>query len=167
MTWNLSINSFNEKLIDSFSVNSSILVGGITNFKTSISNMENFENTTSNSTDEFSVKDSLTTLILNFDKAFLVMMGILIIFMQAGFGFLEAGSIRAKNATNILIKNYADLCMGGISFWLTGFSFAFGEHNPFIGLDHFLLINTPRSDYPFFFFQVSLYSVQQGASQFR
>ena len=104
---------------------------------------------------------------MNCDAYFLVVMGIIIIFMQAGFGFLEAGSIRAKNTTNILIKNYADLCMGGISFWLTGFSFAFGEHNPFIGLDHFLLINTPRSDYPFFFFQVSLYSVQQGASQFR
>ena len=147
MTWNLSINSFR--------VNSSISVNDIANFKTRISNMENFENKT-NSTDVFSVNDSLAILISNFDKAFLVMMGILIIFMQAGFGFLEAGSIRAKNATNILIKNYADLCMGGIAFWLTGFSFAFGEHNPFIGLDHFLLINTPRSLYPFFFFQVSL-----------
>ena len=148
MTWNLSINSFR--------VNSSISVNDIAaNFKTRISNMENFENKT-NSTDVFSVNDSLAILISNFDKAFLVMMGILIIFMQAGFGFLEAGSIRAKNATNILIKNYADLCMGGIAFWLTGLSFAFGEHNPFIGLDHFLLINTPRSLYPFFFFQVSL-----------
>ena len=127
--------------------------------------MENSESK-NNSTDHFSV-NSLDTLISNFDKAFLVMMGILIIFMQAGFGFLEAGSIRAKNATNILIKNYADLCMGGISFWLTGFSFAFGEHNPFIGLDHFLLIDTPRSDYPFFFFQVSLYRVQQEPTQFR
>ena len=61
--------------------------------------MENFENRTNSTMDDFSVKDSLDTLISNFDKAFLVMMGILIIFMQAGFGFLEAGSIRAKNAT--------------------------------------------------------------------
>ena len=151
MTWNLSINSF--------SVNSTILVGNIiTNFKTSISKMENLESKNSNSTaDDFSAEDSLATLISNFDDAFLIMMGIIIIFMQAGFGFLESGSIRAKNATNILIKNYADLCMGGISFWLTGYSFAFGEHNPFIGLDDFLLINSPKSDYPFFFFQVSLY----------
>ena len=115
--------------------------------------MENSESK-NNSTDHFSV-NSLDTLISNFDHAFLIMMGIIIIFMQAGFGFLEAGSIRAKNTTNILIKNYADLCMGGIAFWLTGYSFAFGEHNPFIGLDHFALINTPRSDHSFFFFQAS------------
>ena len=50
----------------------------------------------------------------NLDQFFLVIMGVIIIFMQAGFGFLEAGSIRAKNTTNILIKNYADLCAGKI-----------------------------------------------------
>ena len=54
------------------------------------------------------------------DSFFLVVMGSIIIFMQAGFGFLEAGSIRAKNTTNILIKNFADLTFGerGMSFEL-------------------------------------------------
>ena len=48
----------------------------------------------------------------NMNSMYLVIMGSIIIFMQAGFGFLEAGSIRAKNTTNILIKNFVDLTFG-------------------------------------------------------
>ena len=48
----------------------------------------------------------------NLDHLFLMQMGTLIIFMQAGFAFLEAGSVRAKNTINILIKNFSDLCFG-------------------------------------------------------
>ena len=55
---------------------------------------------------------SIEVLKNNLDATFLVVMGSIVIFMQAGFGFLEAGSIRAKNATNILIKNFADLTFG-------------------------------------------------------
>ena len=45
-------------------------------------------------------------------------MGTLIIFMQAGFAFLEAGSVRAKNTINILIKNFSDLCFGKLEVGL-------------------------------------------------
>ena len=55
---------------------------------------------------------SIAILGTNVNSMFLVIMGTIIIFMQAGFGFLEAGSIRAKNTTNILIKNFADLTFG-------------------------------------------------------
>ena len=49
---------------------------------------------------------------VNMNAMFLVIMGSVIIFMQAGFGFLEAGSIRAKNTTSILMKNFIDLTFG-------------------------------------------------------
>ena len=108
-------------------------------------------------TEGLSEEEKLAALMSNNNDYFLAVMGIIIIFMQAGFAFLEAGSIRAKNTTNILIKNYADLCIGAILFWLIGYSFAFGAHNPFIGFDYFMLVNLPKSDYTFFFFQVSTY----------
>ena len=47
-------------------------------------------------------------------------MGTLIIFMQAGFAFLEAGSVRAKNTINILIKNFSDLCFGELKWIRSG-----------------------------------------------
>ena len=64
--------------------------------------------------------DAFDILKSNINAMYLVIMGSVIIFMQAGFGFLEAGSIRAKNTTNILIKNFVDLTFGnflGIIFW--------------------------------------------------
>ena len=65
--------------------------------------------TSSSNIEELIVLDVLKE---NLNAMFLVIMGAMIIFMQAGFGFLEAGSIRAKNTTNILIKNFADLTFG-------------------------------------------------------
>ena len=78
----------------------------------------NFENESSipyfKNVSDASEMTNIDQLQTNLDQFFLVIMGVIIIFMQAGFGFLEAGSIRAKNTTNILIKNYADLCAGKI-----------------------------------------------------
>jgi Amt family ammonium transporter len=57
----------------------------------------------------------------------------LVFFMQAGFGMVEAGFIRAKNACNILTKNFVDYCSASIMFFLVGYAFMFGEGNGFIG----------------------------------
>ena len=64
--------------------------------------------------------DAFDILKSNINAMYLVIMGSVIIFMQAGFGFLEAGSIRAKNTTNILIKNFVDLTFGNFLGILIG-----------------------------------------------
>ena len=50
----------------------------------------------------------------------------LVFFMQFGFAMVEAGFVRSKNTTNILMKNVLDACVGGIAFYCVGFGLAFG-----------------------------------------
>ena len=93
----------------------------------------------------------------NEDCFWLFFGGCLVFFMQAGFALLEAGSIRAKNTKNILIKNSLDACLGAILWWSLGYSFAFGaDGNTFIGgKDFFSALDKPASTtyYAFWFFQ--------------
>ena len=58
----------------------------------------------------------------------------LVFFMQAGFGMVEAGFIRAKNTCNILTKNFLDFCMASLGFFLVGYGLMFGDGNGFMGL---------------------------------
>lgn len=55
----------------------------------------------------------------------------LVFFMQAGFAMVEAGMTRAKNASNIIMKNLLDFSVGSLAFWLIGASIMFGAHKSF------------------------------------
>ena len=50
----------------------------------------------------------------------------LVFFMQPGFALVEVGFTRAKNASNILMKNLMDFSIGSIAFWAVGFGIMFG-----------------------------------------
>ena len=64
--------------------------------------------------------------------------GFLVFFMQAGFAMLEVGTVRSKNAQNILLKNLFDIAVGSILWYLIGFGFAYGESSGgFIGTSFF------------------------------
>ncbi|KAM3306113.1 ammonium transporter 1 member 3 [Capsicum chacoense] len=94
---------------------------------------------------EASVTDSVNAIYLLF-SAYLVFV------MQLGFSMLCAGSVRAKNAMNIMLTNVVDAVVGSLSYYLFGFAFAFGDSNPFIGANFFALKDIPSSSYDYSFF---------------
>jgi Amt family ammonium transporter len=71
------------------------------------------------------------------DTIFLLFASTLVIFMNAGFGMLEAGFCRQKNAVNILSKNLIVFGVAVIAYWAFGYALMYGEGTPFIGLKGF------------------------------
>lgn len=61
------------------------------------------------------------------DLMWIVICGILVFFMQAGFTLVETGFTRAKNAGNIIMKNLMDLCIGSLGFWAIGYTIMYGD----------------------------------------
>ena len=56
-----------------------------------------------------------------------VLAAILVMFMQAGFAFLEAGLTRMKNVGHIAAKNVLVLAIASIVYYFVGFGIAFGD----------------------------------------
>jgi ammonium transporter, Amt family len=63
---------------------------------------------------------------------------LLVIFMQAGFAFLEIGFSRAKNAGTVVAKILTNFSIAALAYWAIGFAFAFGNGD-LIGTHGFLL----------------------------
>jgi len=67
------------------------------------------------------------------DNVWILIAATLVLFMQAGFAFVEAGLTRAKNVANVMMKNMMDLCFGALAFFAVGFAIAFGGDMDGIG----------------------------------
>lgn len=79
----------------------------------------------------------------------------MVFFMQAGFALLESGMSRAKNAVNVMMKNYVDVCAGSLIFWLVGFGLMFGSNSSgFFGASHFALTTGTPWDFTVLLFQI-------------
>ena len=56
-----------------------------------------------------------------------VLAAILVMFMQAGFAFLEAGLTRMKNVGHVAAKNVLIFALASIVYYVVGFGIAFGD----------------------------------------
>lgn len=69
----------------------------------------------------------------------------LVFMMQAGFGMLEAGLTRAKNVSNIMMKNLMDFSVAAIGYWAIGFALMFGTGNALFGTSGWLVSVDPQN----------------------
>src|SRR5919205_558189 len=76
-------------------------------------------------------------LLIAASTIWVVLTAVLVMFMQAGFAFLEAGLTRMKNAGHIAGKNVLIFGLCSIVYWMVGFGIAFGDGNALVGTHGF------------------------------
>lgn len=76
---------------------------------------------------------STADLKVGLDTVWVMIAGMLVFFMNAGFCMLETGFCRQKNAVNVLAKNLIVFALSTIAFWAIGFGLMFSDGNGFIG----------------------------------
>ncbi len=83
------------------------------------------------------------------NSIWVVVAALLVIWMQAGFAFLEIGFSRAKNAGTVVAKILTNFSIAGLMYWACGFAFAFGIGD-IIGHDGFFLrgYGDPQTAFP-------------------
>src|SRR2546429_3519060 len=96
-----------------------------------------------------------TQLIVAMNTVWVVVAAVLVMFMQAGFAFLEAGLTRMKNAAHIAGKNVLIFGVCSLVYWAVGFGIAFGDGNRVIGTSGFApsvdsLLAVGKAPYSFF-----------------
>src|SRR5215217_3907006 len=60
------------------------------------------------------------------NSIWVIVAGMVVMFMQAGFAFLEIGFSRGKNAGTVVAKILTNFSIAAIAWWVCGFALAFG-----------------------------------------
>jgi Amt family ammonium transporter len=89
--------------------------------------------------------DGKLPIEVGINSIWVLVAGILVMFMQAGFAFLEIGFSRGKNAGTVVAKILVNFSICAICFYAVGFAFAFGEGNQIIGTHGFFLAGSDAS----------------------
>ena len=69
---------------------------------------------------------TLTTVVDELNWTWVIVAGVLVMFMQAGFLFLELGFTRGKNVGTMVAKILVNFSVASIMWWICGFGLAFG-----------------------------------------
>ncbi|NMM07709.1 ammonium transporter [Polaromonas sp.] len=62
------------------------------------------------------------------DALFILLGGIMVLAMHAGFAFLELGTVRKKNQVNALVKILVDFSVSTVVYFVVGYAVAYGTH---------------------------------------
>ena len=62
------------------------------------------------------------------DALFILLGGIMVLAMHAGFAFLELGTVRKKNQVNALVKILVDFSVSTVAYFVVGYGVAYGTH---------------------------------------
>src|SRR5438132_11337218 len=94
-------------------------------------------------------------LLIAANTVWVVVAAVLVMFMQAGFAFLEAGLTRMKNAAHIAGKNVLIFGVCSLVYWAFGFAIAFGDGNGIVGTHGFFpstdsLLSVGKAPFSFF-----------------
>ncbi|HEX8855706.1 MAG TPA: ammonium transporter [Thermoleophilaceae bacterium] len=76
---------------------------------------------------------SLTETVSSVNTTWVIVAGILVMFMQAGFALLEIGFSRMKNAGAGVAKILMNFSIASIAYWAVGFALAFGGSGAIAG----------------------------------
>lgn len=89
----------------------------------------------------------------NSDHIWTMTAAALVLLMQVGFLFLEAGMVRSKNSINVAQKNITDFAVSVAVFFIIGFALMFGiSQGGFFGWDWSLAAFNEMDDWAFTFF---------------
>src|ERR1044072_6606786 len=79
------------------------------------------------------VKDTVGLTSVAVNTMWVIVAGMVVMFMQCGFMFLEVGFSRQKNAGTIVAKILTNFSIAAIMWWICGFAFAFGASPESLG----------------------------------
>jgi Amt family ammonium transporter len=74
------------------------------------------------------------------DALFILLGGVMVLAMHAGFAFLELGTVRKKNQVNALVKILVDFSVSTVVYFVVGYTVAYGT-SFFVGAEELALKN--------------------------